>query len=639
MSQVIQLLPDSVANQIAAGEVIQRPASVVKELVENAIDAGATDIQIVIKDAGRTLIQIIDNGAGMSAIDVRMAFERHATSKIKEANDLFSLQTMGFRGEALPSIASVAQVEVKTCHQSEEIGSYLEIAGSKVVKQESIHCTKGTNISVKNLFFNIPARRKFLKSNSAEYRHILNEFERIVLANPDVSFTLMHNEMPTFSLPASNLRQRIANLMGKLVNSTLVPINVDTELVKINGFIGTPESARKTAGDQYFFTNNRFMRHPYLHKAVVDGFQKLLPPDLVPTYFIYLYVDPQIIDVNIHPTKTEIKFEDERSIWFVLNAGVKESLGKFSVMPSIDFDTTDMPEIPVATDVFNSNIPSSGNPIFNPFDWDDGAPTNTQANTRMDLNASPMVVQTRFSSSNGSSFGASKSNGFEQFASSFGQAQFQQDDVVPMTSTSSPQQTALELESAERDVLNHASMQIKNRYIVTTIKGGMVLIDQKRAYTRILYERFLNQQNTSSFNCQKLLYPQMFEFSPSDSAILQELLPSFKQFGIEVVECGACHFKVTGLPIELEDIDAIHLFDSVLSDFRHGELQLDESINELLASKMAYSSAIDYGKALDGHQQNEIISLLFSCSNPNHTPDGKSIVLTLTFDEIAKRLG
>ena len=636
MSQVIRLLPDSVANQIAAGEVIQRPASVVKELVENSIDAGATEIQIVIRDAGRTLIQIIDNGAGMSAIDVRMAFERHATSKIKEANDLFSLQTMGFRGEALPSIASVAQVEVKTCHITEEIGSYLEISGSKVVKQESIQCSKGTNISVKNLFFNIPARRKFLKSNSAEYRHILNEFERIVLANPDVAIVLMHNDLPTLSLPSSNLRQRIANLMGKLVNNNLVPINVDTEMVKINGFIGTPESARKSAGDQYFFTNNRFMRHPYFHRAVVDGYQKLLPPDLVPTYFIYFYVDPQIIDVNIHPTKTEIKFEDERSIWFILNAGIKESLGKYSVVPSIDFDTVDMPHIPLQTSATGADVPSNGNPIFNPFNFDESSPFAGSESELVPAKTASFS-QSQFASSTSGGFG--KSAGFDQFASSFGQANADIDSA-PTNSFVPHQQTVLDLEIEEGSTLgNLPSIQIKTNYIATTIKGELVLIDQKRAYSRILYERFHNQQINNSFNCQKLLYPQLFAFSPSDSTILQELLGPLKNFGIDVIDCGSCHFKVTGLPIELENIDAIHLFDALLADFKHGELLLDESFNELMALKMANSSAIDFSKTLDNIQQKELITTLFSCTNPNHTPDGKPIILTLGLDELAKRLG
>lgn len=635
MSQVIKLLSDAVANQIAAGEVIQRPASVVKELVENAIDAGATDIQIVTKDAGRTLIQIIDNGVGMSAIDARMAFERHATSKIQEANDLFALNTFGFRGEALPSIASVAQVEVKTCHQNDELGTLLEIAGSKVERQESIHCSKGTNISVKNLFFNIPARRKFLKSNSSEYRHILNEFERIVLANPEVAFTLMHNDLPSFSLPASNLRQRISNLMGKHLNNTLVPITVNTEMVKIFGFIGSPESARKTSGDQFFFTNNRYMRHAYLHRAVVDGYQKLLPPELIPTYFIYFDVAPHLIDVNIHPTKTEIKFEDERTIWHILNAGVKESLGKFSVIPSLDFDTADMPELP-STSATNFNIPASHtNPFFNPFDFDEttDAPSNSKSST-------PKLFSSGANSLANSNFTQPKIDlGFDEFAGSFGQPIVELNTVSNTIETETISQGALDLEGELNHQNQHATLQLKNRYLVTTLKGGMVLIDLKRAQNRILFERFLNQQKTTNFHCQKLLYPQLFAFSPSDSAILQEIIPSLKGFGIEVVDCGSCHFKVTGLPIELEDIDAIHLFDSILSDLRDGELKLDEQFNELLASRMATSSASDSNKQLDQQQQNELIASLFACSNPNHTPDGKSIILSITYDEISKRLG
>ena len=634
MSQVIQLLPDSVANQIAAGEVIQRPASVVKELVENAIDAGATDIQIVIKDAGRTLVQIIDNGVGMSAIDIRMAFERHATSKIREANDLFALQTMGFRGEALPSIASVAQVEVKSCYKDDELVIYLEISGSQVIKQESIHCSKGTNISVKNLFFNIPVRRKFLKSNSVEYRHILTEFERIVLANPEVSFVLMHNDLPTFTLPASNLRQRVANLMGKGVNSGLVPIDVDTDLIKVSGYIGSPDVARKLVGDQYFFVNNRFMKHPYFHKAVLEGYQKLLPPDLYPIYFIYLYIDPQAIDVNIHPTKTEIKFEDERSIWHIIAAGVKESLGKFSIVPSIDFDAEPGLEIPVRHDPFNIQQPTEGvNPAYNPFDFELPEKSTTFKSSANSGGGSLGSIK-----SSGRDFSQSSLGGFDHFASSFGQLQSDETPQELSFSSSISQQGALNLDDESDEQTFGTTLQLKRKYILTTLRNGLVMIDQKRAQTRILYERFLEQQRSLAFNCQKLLYPQLFPFSPTDSLIMQELIPSLMRFGIEVVDCGSCHFKVTGLPVELEDIDAIHLFEAILDHVKEGELSLDEKFNEMLASKMALSTSQVSNKELDVLAQKELVSALFACSNPNYTPDGKSIFVNITYDEIAKRL-
>ncbi len=480
MSDIIHLLPDSIANQIAAGEVIQRPSSVVKELVENAIDAGADSIQLIIKDAGRTLIQVIDNGKGMSATDARMAFERHATSKIRKADDLFDLRTMGFRGEALPSIAAISHVEVKTRRAEDELGTLLQIAGSRVENQEPVACPIGSNFSVKNIFFNVPARRKFLKSNDTERRNILTELERIVLVNPSIEFTFIDNDVEVLKFPAGGLRQRIVNVVGKNFNQQLISIDIDTSLAKITGFIGKPESARKARAQQFFFVNNRYMRHAYFNKAVQSAFDPLILNGEYPNYFIYFQVDPSTIDVNIHPTKTEIKFENEQPIWQILTAAIKEALGKFNEVPTIDFDTEGAIDIPIHDPSKNISQPRVNvDPSYNPFK--SPARTNYQR-PKFDLDQL-----------------------YKGFESDKNTADFST-EVTPDVDIFSQQQAG-DSEKIVPEMVVH--YQYKNRYILTSVKSGLMLIDQHRAHIRILFDQFLSQIEHKRGISQRALFPEI----------------------------------------------------------------------------------------------------------------------------------
>ena len=480
MSDIIRLLPDSVANQIAAGEVIQRPASVIKELVENAIDAGAQHIDVLVTDAGKSSIQVIDDGKGMSETDARLSFERHATSKIREAADLFALRTMGFRGEALASIAAVAQVELRTCVEGEELGTKLVIAGSKVESQEAISCPKGSNFCVKNLFFNVPARRKFLKSNQTELSNILTEFERIALVNPNVSFTLYHNDAELFNLPAIQLRQRIMGVFGKKINQDLLSLDVDTTMVRISGFVARPESARKKGARQYFFVNGRYMRHPYFHKAIMDAYEHLIPVGEQVSYFIYFDVDPGNIDVNIHPTKTEIKFENEQAIWQILAAAVKETLGKFNAVPSIDFDTEGMPDIPAFESSPYAGIQppkTTYNPDYNPF--------NTSAVPPSSYSSKPSRDWEQLY------------EGLEHHSSAQHIQKSYPDDGDYFTAASMEQPVTPTLydhsEEAAMGEKSSQHYQFKGRFILTSVKSGLMIIDQQRAHIRILYDQYLEQ--------------------------------------------------------------------------------------------------------------------------------------------------
>jgi DNA mismatch repair protein MutL len=481
MTDIIHLLPDSVANQIAAGEVIQRPASVIKELVENAIDAGASTIQVLVKDAGRTLIQIIDNGKGMSETDARLSFERHATSKIKTADDLFSLSTMGFRGEALASIAAIAQVELRTRREEDELGILIEVAGSRVEKQEAVSCSKGTMFSVKNLFFNVPARRKFLKANSTELNQIINEFNRIAIIYPQISFSLTHNDSLIYQLSESSLRQRIVSIFGKTINQQLLSIETQTSLVTISGFIGKPESAKKQMHNQYFFVNGRYMRHPYFHKAVMQAFDRMLAPETSPSYFISFSIDPSNIDVNIHPTKTEIKFENEQAIWSIILASVREALGKFNVVPGIDFDQENAAEIPVLNTQTDIKVPTTGfNPEYNPFKQNSESPSYKREN----LNWEKL---------------------YEGFESDKG--------GIDETTT----QSNLTFSSNESTLLFRNEdicsdyFQFRGKYIFTSVKSGLMLIDQHRAHMRILYEQYLQSIKLQKGVSQQMLFPELLE--------------------------------------------------------------------------------------------------------------------------------
>jgi len=637
MSDIIQLLPDSVANQIAAGEVIQRPASMIKELVENAIDAGSTDIKVIVKDAGRTLVQVIDNGCGMSATDARMAFERHATSKIKNVNDLFAIRTMGFRGEALASIAAVAQVELKTKKTGDELGTSIEIAGSRVEKQEPVSCPSGCNFMIKNLFFNVPARRKFLKKDSTELRHIINEFERIAIANPDINFSLDHNNMPLFQLPASSLRQRIINMLGKGMNQQLVPVETETQLVKITGFIGKPESARKSLGDQFFFVNQRYMRHPYLHKAIIEAYSNLISQGTVPAYFLFFEVDPKIIDINIHPTKTEIKFEDERTIWHITNACIRESLGKHNMVPTIDFDTADMVNIPVKNSDDQDEPEIEVNPFFNPFETENQHSSNYSG---------PGL--SNYHQSGGSSYKpTSTPKNWEQlyndFESEKGTMPFETDqtsnnDLENSYYEEEPvQQTFMSKGMSEETPTGASCFQFKNRYILTSGKSGLIMVDQKRAHERILFERLMKSISTQQSMTQQNLFPEQLEFDTEDTIILNELMLDFKTFGLDLDQIGDNIFEVRGMPVNMEKMKPKELIDEIIEAYKSGEVNLETELKERIARSMSRQSAIKHGQFLSSSEMDELIGQLFACQVPNYSPDGKQIISILSNDEIESR--
>jgi DNA mismatch repair protein MutL len=601
MDDIIHLLPDSIANQIAAGEVIQRPASVVKELVENAIDAGARDIKVVIKDAGRTLIQVIDDGKGMSVTDARLAFERHATSKIRSVDDLFSLHTMGFRGEALPSIAAVAQVELKTKRPEDEVGTHLFIAASKVEKQEVISCPDGSNFAVKNIFFNIPARRKFLKSNETEKRNILTEFERIVLVNPDIEFTFIDNETEALKYPASGLKQRIVNVIGKNFNQQLIPLEIETGLAKIYGFIGKPESARKTRAQQFFFVNGRYMRHPYFSKAVLSAYEPLIPAGDNPHYFIYFEVNPAAIDVNIHPTKTEIKFENELPLWQILSATVKEALGKSNEVPTIDFDTEGAIDIPVYNPANVTPPKLSLNPDYNPFKV--GASSTAYHRPKMDWEALYKGFETEnelSSNEEGNLFASAENSGIPEAVS--------------------------------------AHYQYKNRYILTSVKSGLMIIDQRLAHVRILFDRFLSNIRQKRGFSQRILFPEIVEFSASEAAMLPYLLDDFEATGFDLSNLGNNSFAVNGIPAEIVNLNPSEVLHNMVSKSIETGSDVKDEIQESMALSMAYAVAIPYGNRLSAEEMAEIVDGLFASSSHKHTPDGKTIIAILSDSDMEKML-
>lgn len=626
MSDIIHLLPDSIANQIAAGEVIQRPASVVKELVENAIDAGAGHIQVNIKDAGRTLIQVIDDGKGMSETDARMAFERHATSKISSAEDLFSLHTMGFRGEALASIAAVAHVELRTRLQGSELGTKLSMAGSTLQDIEPDACTEGSIFSIKNLFFNVPARRKFLKSNETEFRNIINEFERIALVNPQVALGLNHNDTEIFNLPESGLRQRIINVYGKSLNQKLLSVDAQSSLVTISGFVGRPDSAKKRGALQYFFVNGRFMKHPYFHKAVMQAYEQLIPPGEQPNYFIYFTLDPSTIDVNIHPTKTEIKFENEQPIWQILMAATREALAKSSAIPTIDFDVEDAIDIPVYNPVkeadgfkapsvqldsgynpFKSSSssyapPSSSSPKKSEFDWSQlyqGFESDRDA-VRKDLEMMGEVLDT------------------------------EQDELAePVKMTVGGE--ALFAETAT------PCYQYKGRYIITALKSGLALIDQHRAHVRILFDQYLNNIRQQKGASQQVLFPEIIEFTAAEAAVLPVLLEDMRFIGFDLSNLGNNSYAINGLPAGLENVDQIVLIKDIVSRAIETGCEVHEEICESIALALAKAAAIRPGKVMSADEMDHLIATLFSCPDSNLTPDGKTIVSMLTDEELEKR--
>lgn len=613
MSDIIQLLPDSVANQIAAGEVIQRPASVIKELVENSVDAGAKNIDVAVVDAGRTSIQVIDDGKGMSETDARLAFERHATSKIRQAEDLFNLHTNGFRGEALASIAAVAQVVLKSRQEGEEVGTQLSISGSRFEGQEACSSSVGSVFSVNNLFYNVPARRKFLKSNSTELNNILTAFERIVLVNPQIAFTLHSNNTELFNLKAGNLRQRIIDVFGKRINQDLLPVNVETTMCKISGFVGKPEAARKKGAHQFFFVNGRYMKHPYFNKAVMTAYDRLVPQGEQVPYFLYFDVNPNDIDVNIHPTKTEIKFENEQAIWQILMAAVKESIGMFNDVPSIDFDTEDKPDIPV----YNPDVVSSAsapkislNPHYNPFK---SSPSSGK----------PTVVKPVDEQWEQLYEGLNNQDSVEKEADIF----------------ESESETEINTSQSILAEKSPAHYQYKGKYVMTAVKSGLMIIDQHRAHVRVLYERYLEQIQQQTSHSQKVLFPEVLQFPVSDEVILEKLLPEMSKMGFELDNLGGGSYAVNAIPTGLDGVNPLHLVqDMVFSAKEKGVKALDE-VHQSLALTLARNAAIPQGQVLSNEEMETLVNDLFACSNVNYTPDGKNVLCILKQQEIEHLLG
>lgn len=644
MSDIIRLLPDSVANQIAAGEVIQRPASVIKELVENSIDAGATSITIILKDAGRTLIQVIDNGSGMSDTDARLAFERHATSKIRKADDLFTLSTMGFRGEALASIAAIAQVDLRTMLKEESIGTRLIISGSKVESQEPEACAPGSNLMVKNLFFNVPARRKFLKKDSVELSNIMREFERLALVNIGVDFTLISNDVTLHSLRRASLKQRISDLFGKSVGKQLIPIDTDTSIVRLNGFIGLPENARKRNALQYLMVNGRNMRHPYFHKAIMQCYERLIPSDEQPNYFVNISVDPETIDVNIHPTKSEIKFENEQAIWQILTAAVRESLGRFNAAPAIDFDVDEAPEIPAFSPDENALPEVELDEGYNPFassasrssrvsslpsDFDE-APYNPQA-------LSPAEGGTGAKSA-GATTTQRRSSNLQDWEKLYDDFIRKRDDGYASMIESKVNRPESELE-LESTAPANATLQLKNSYILTPSRDGLMVIDQHRAHKRILYDSYLTKVREKSFVCQSTMFPEMVELSPSQNAILTDIAPSLEELGFSLAPLGDNSWSITGLPSVLTGSNPRDLLLGMIESITESGGELADSLHERIALSMARSSAIKRGQALSEAEMDRLLSDLFRLPTPARTPEGKLVFTIINLDDISGLLG
>ncbi len=596
MSDIIHLLPDTIANQIAAGEVVQRPASVVKELLENAVDAGADSIQVCIKDAGRTLIQVIDNGKGMSVTDARMAFERHATSKIAKTEDLFALRTLGFRGEALASIASVAHVELKTRQPDQEMGVLLQLAGSVVENQEMIACNRGSIFSIKNLFFNVPARRKFLKSNETEFKNIVVEFEKVALVHPHLSFSLLHNDSEIYNLPASSLRQRIVHVFGKHLNQSLLPVQVDTSIVKISGFIGTPSSSKKRNAFQYFFVNGRYMRHPYFHKAVMLAFEPYIPAGEMPHYFIYLDVDPATIDVNIHPTKIDIKFEDEQAVFQIIAAAVKESIAKSASAPVLEFEDRGLIDIPV---------------------YDQA---------RKPVEAPKISLQQNYNPFKNASAPAKRE--MPDWEKLFEQKEDRQEaGFIQPEPESSP--SLFDTEAG--------AFQYKGKYLITPLKSGLFLIHQHRAHVRILFDEYLKRMNNRQGVSQQLLFPERIEFSAREATILPYLEEEMAFIGFDLANLGNNSYSINGIPSGMEKMDPVKCIREMVDKILDTGCEVREEVCETLALTLARQAAIPVGKMLSKEEIDDLVARLFALTSPNYTPDGLLIISIMSDDELEKR--
>ena len=608
MLNIIKQLPDSVANQIAAGEVIQRPASAVKELLENSVDAGSSEIKLLIKDAGKTLIQVIDDGSGMNAMDARMCFERHATSKISKAEDLFEIRTMGFRGEAMASVAAIAHVELKTKVHDEELGICLNIEGSKVVSQNVCQCSSGTSISIKNLFFNVPARRNFLKSNAAETRHVFEEFTRVALVNPDIAFSLYNNDKIVHKLELGSFKARIVAIYGKAYDQKLIPISQETDIVSISGFIGKPEFAKKTRGEQYFFVNGRFIKHAYLNHAVNNAFSELLANDAFPSYFIRIDLDPKDIDINIHPTKTEVNFKDARYIYAILQAAAKQAIGKHSFTPTIDFDTdpsieaafTQSPKGPI------SQPKVIINPEYNPFK----------------------------SGVSSSSFDFGKPKGDKNWEELYAGLKEQ----IEGKQDSKEQEDTQELLDLEEEKTTPVFLQMHNKFIVSSVRSGLMIIHQQRAHKRILYEKFLNQINAKTSASQQKLFPHNITYSPDDAIIIKELKDDLKSLGFMIEDFGQNGIVVNGVPVGMKESNIEPTLEEIIENFKKKASSLNFDKNIILARTMASNLSLKTGVKLSGEEMSNIFDSLFACAVPEKSPGGEGIISIISLEEIDKLL-
>ncbi|HEX8376265.1 MAG TPA: DNA mismatch repair endonuclease MutL [Pedobacter sp.] len=612
MSDIIQLLPDSVANQIAAGEVVQRPASAVKELIENAIDSGAGKIQLIIKDAGKSLIQVIDDGCGMSITDARMCFERHATSKIRKAEDLFAIRTMGFRGEAMASIAAIAQVELKTRKHEDELGTLICIEGSEVIKQEPVSCSAGTSICVKNLFYNIPARRNFLKGNPVELRHIIDEFQRVAFSHPEIFFTFHHDGNEIFHLPEASLKQRIIHIFGSTYNQKLVPVEENTSIISLKGYIGKPEYAKKTRGEQFFFVNKRFIKDPYLNHAVLKAYEELLPDDSYALYVLFIDIDPAKIDINVHPTKTEIKYQDEKSIYAIIRSAVKRSLGQYNITPTLDFNQ-ETGFNGMITQLAHADIvpPAiSFNPDYNPF-------TTEKQEREIPYLRNIGESQHNVSKNWGSLYDIVKPQGTEQ------------------------QQFNLDTDDEKNSIPKHGEkqlFQLHNRFILSQIKSGFMLIDQQAAHERILYERFLQQLETHKGASQQSLFPQTVSLGAVDFELVKELLPDIQALGFQVREFGKNTFIVEGIPADIgSNISEVEMLEHLIEGFKNNFSLLKLNKRDNLARTLAKNAAIKPGVMLSQTGMNSLIDELFACESPNISIQGKPVIITFTLDELVQK--
>ncbi|MDE5687938.1 MAG: DNA mismatch repair endonuclease MutL [Paramuribaculum sp.] len=624
MSDIIRLLPDSVANQIAAGEVIQRPASVVKELVENAVDAGAKSIEIIVKDAGRTLIQVVDNGCGMSDTDARLAFERHATSKIAAAADLFSLRTMGFRGEALASIAAVARVDLRTMLHDAEIGTRIVINGSQVESQEPEACMPGSNLMVKNLFFNVPARRKFLKKDSVELANIMREFERLALVNPDVEFTLTHNDTVLHKLLRGSVKQRIVDLFGKALDKQLIPVDTATSIVKISGFVSLPQYARRRNALQYLTVNGRNMRHPYFHKAIMQCYDNLLPADEQPNYFLDFKVDPSTIDVNIHPTKSEIKFEDEPAIWQILVAAVKESLGRYNAAEGIDFDREDAPEIPVFAPDATARHSVELDASYNPF---------TQAPQQMSFGGGGRRNDALKRA------GSDWDKLYEDFnsqavGSERGGVSASALNAMPADDEPQEAESGGLFDAADDSASIFNCIQVKGRYILSPSKSGVMVIDQHRAHVRVLFDRFMEQVSTGRFSSQRLLFPEVVRLSPAQNAVLEIIADTVGALGFDIAYLGDNSWSINGAPAV--DNSPLETLLKIIEEETEGGEDAEDAMRRRAALAMARAQAVKYGQSLAPEEMESLISDLFKLPTPNYTPDGQLVVSLVSTEELAR---